>query len=81
MMMVAHHCHLKPGKFTHFIQNVHIYDRHIPIAKEILERPVSELQPKLIFEPQSNNFYDFTIDDFKVVDYEPQKKIFIPIAI
>lgn len=81
MMMVAHHCGYKPGVFTHFIQNVHIYDRHIPIAVELLERPVSELQPKLIFEPQSNNFYNFTIDDFKVVDYEPQKKIFIPIAI
>ena len=81
MMMVAHHCGYKPGVFTHFIQNVHIYDRHIPIAVELLERPVSELQPKLIFEPKSNNFYDFTIDDFKVIDYEPQKKIFIPIAI
>ena len=81
MMMVAKHCGLKPGKFTHFIQNVHIYHRHIPIAKEILQRPISEKQPKLIFEPKSNNFYDFTIDDFKVVDYEPQGKIFIPIAI
>ena len=81
MMMVAKHCGLKPGKFTHFIQNVHIYDRHIPIAKEILQRPISEKQPKLIFEPKSNNFYNFTIDDFKVVDYEPQGKIFIPIAI
>ena len=81
MMMVAKHCGLKPGKYTHFIQNVHIYDRHIPIAKEILQRPISEKQPKLIFEPKSNNFYDFTIDDFKVVDYEPQGKIFIPIAI
>lgn len=80
-MMVAKHCGLKPGKYTHFIQNVHIYDRHIPIAKEILQRPISEKQPKLIFEPKSNNFYDFTIDDFKVVDYEPQGKIFIPIAI
>ena len=81
MMMVAKHCGLKPGKFTHFIQNVHIYDRHIPIAKEILQRPICEKQPKLIFEPKSNNFYDFTIEDFKVVDYEPQGKIFIPIAI
>ena len=80
-MMVAKHCGLKPGKFTHFIQNVHIYDRHISIAKEILQRPVSEKQPKLIFEPKSDNFYDFTRDDFKVVDYEPQGKIFIPIAI
>ena len=81
MMMVAKHCGLKPGKFTHFIQNLHVYDRHIPIAKEILGRPCSDKQPKLIFEPKSDNFYDFTIDDFSVVDYEPQPKIFIPIAI
>ena len=81
LMMVAKHCGLKPGKYTHFIQNTHIYDRHIPIAKEFLERPISEKQPKLIFEPKSNNFYDFTIDDFKVIDYEPQPKVFIEIAI
>jgi thymidylate synthase len=81
LMMVAKHCKLKPGKFTHFIQNTHIYCRHIPIAKEILSRPISEKQPKLIFEPKSDNFFEFTIDDFKVVDYEPQEKIFIPIAI
>ena len=53
LMMVAKHCGLKPGKYTHFIQNTHIYDRHIPIAKEFLERPISEKQPKLIFEPKS----------------------------
>ena len=35
-MMVAKHCGLKPGKFMHFVQNLHIYDKHIPIAKEIL---------------------------------------------
>ena len=81
LMMVAKHCKLKPGKFTHFIQNVHIYCRHIPIAKEVLSRPNSKKQPKLIFEPKSDNFFEFTIDDFRIEDYEPQPKIFIPIAI
>ena len=80
-MMIAHHCGLKPGKYTHFVQNMHIYDRHIPIAREFLARPISEKQPRLIFEPKSNNFYDFTIDDFRVEDYEPQPKINIDIAI
>ena len=81
MMMIAKHCGLKVGKYTHFIQNVHIYDRHIPIAKEFLNRPVSEKQPKLIFEPKSDNFFEFTIDDFRVEDYDPQEKIKIDIAI
>lgn len=81
LMMVAKHCGLKPGKFTHFVQNLHIYDRHMSIAKEVLSRPCSEKQPKLIFNPKSDNFYDFTIDDFSIVDYEPQGKLVIPIAI
>ena len=80
-MMVAKHCGLKPGKYMHVIENVHIYDRHVPIAKELLSRPISEKQPKLVFNPKSDNFYDFTIDDFSIIDYEPQPKIFIPIAI
>ena len=81
MMMVAHHCHLKPGMYTHFIQNVHLYDRHHEIAKQIISRPSSEEQPILIFEPKSDNFYDFTIDDFRVENYSPQEKVIIPIAI
>ena len=81
MMMVAKHCGLKPGKFTHFIQNCHIYDRHISIAEEFLKRDISDKQPKLIFEPKSDNFYDFTIDDFRVENYEPQEKVKIDIAI
>ncbi len=81
MMMVAKHCGLKVGKYTHFIQNVHIYDRHLPIAKEFISRPCSEKQPKLIFEPKSDNFFEFTIDDFRIEDYEPQPKINIEIAI
>ena len=80
-MMVARHCGLKPGKFMHVVENLHIYCKHMPIAKEILSRPCSEKQPKLIFEPKSDNFYDFTINDFRIEDYEPQPKIFIPIAI
>ena len=81
MMMVAKHCGLKPGKYTHFIQNVHLYDKHISIAKEFLNRPISEKQPKLIFEPKSNNFFEFTKDDYRKEDYEPQPKVKIEIAI
>ena len=81
LMMVAKHCGLEPGVYTHFIQNVHIYDRHISIAEDFIKRPVSNKQPRLIFEPKSNNFYDFTIDDFRIEDYEPQEKVKIEIAI
>lgn len=81
LMMVAKHCGLKPGRFTRFVQNSHIYDRHIRIAEIFLDRETSTKQPKLIFEPKSNYFYDFTVDDFRIEDYEPYENIKIEIAI
>jgi thymidylate synthase len=73
MMMVAKATGYKPGKFTHFVQNLHIYDRHIEQLHEMLNRESSEKQPKLILDTDKTDFYSFTIDDFKVVDYEPAK--------
>lgn len=73
MLMVAKHCGYKPGIFTHFVQNVHIYDRHIDNAHELLRRKPSEKQPKLILDTDKTDFYSFTIDDFKMIDYEPVK--------
>ena len=81
LMMVAHSTGLKPGKFTRFVQNIHIYNRHIEAAQEFLNRTPSNKQPKLIFNPKSNNFYDYTIDDFSIVDYEPQERIKFELAI
>lgn len=72
-MMVARHVGLKVGKFTHFVDNVHIYDRHIEQAKELLSRPSNGKQAKLILKEGKTNFYDFTIDDFEIVDYDPNR--------
>lgn len=38
MMMVARHCRFELGNFCHFVQNLHIYDRHLPKAEKLLER-------------------------------------------
>lgn len=73
MMMVSKHVGLKPGVFMHVVDNLHIYDRHIDQAKELISRTPSEKQPKLILKEGKTNFYDFTIDDFEMIDYEPVK--------
>ena len=73
MMMVARHVGLKPGVFMHVVDNLHIYDRHIEQAKELISRTPSDKQPKLILKEGKTNLYDFTIDDFEMVDYEPVK--------
>lgn len=84
LMMVAHATGYKPGVFAHLVQNLHIYDRHEESAYDLLKRfkEIDSTQPKLIFEPKSDNFYDFTIDDFRVENYEPIKpQIKLEIAI
>lgn len=71
MMMVAKHVGLKPGVFMHIVDNLHIYDRHIVQANELLSRTPSSKAPRFILDTDKTNFYDFTPDDFKLLDYEP----------
>lgn len=71
LMMVAKATGYEPGKMTYSVANMHIYDRHIEQAKELLSRTPVDKQPKLILDTDKTNFYDFTIDDFKLVDFEP----------
>lgn len=82
-MMIAHAVGLKPGKFTHVVGNLHIYDRHLEAAKIMHERkPKSTNKPVMKFEPESNDFYSFKIEDFKLEGYEPnEEQIKLEIAI
>lgn len=76
LMMIARHTGYKPGVFSHLVANEQIYDRHYDAAEEILHRyqeDTSQQKPKLILNPDKTNFYDFTIDDFSMVDYTPIK--------
>ncbi|NTV79006.1 MAG: thymidylate synthase, partial [Clostridiales bacterium] len=79
--MLAQVCNMKPGILMHVIADAHIYDRHIPIIKELIERP-SLPAPKFWLNPEITDFYQFTRDDVKVEDYITGPQIEnIPIAI
>lgn len=80
LMMIAKHTGYKPGMFTHFVANEQIYDRHMDAAREMLRRyevkaaeetdgPV----PQIVLETEKTNFFDFTVDDFKILNYESMK--------
>lgn len=77
LMMIAKHTGYKPGVFTHFVANEQIYDRHINQAKEMLKRAeiaekLNETKnPKLLLNPEKTNFFEMTINDFSVEDYNP----------
>ena len=72
---------LVPGELIHVISDAHIYDRHVPIIRELIERPQYPA-PKFRLNPHIKNFYDFTTDDIIVEDYQKNPQILnIPIAI
>lgn len=71
--MIARHCGLEPGVFTCFMQNVHIYDRHIEAAKELAARSIIPCRPKLTINPDKTDFFSITIDDFTLEDYPIDK--------
>ena len=88
LMMIARHTGYEPGVFTHFVANEQIYDRHIDAANEMLKRyeeleqkesdetlveNYKDICPRLILNDNKTNFYDFTIDDFFMVNYDPIK--------
>ena len=81
LMMFAQVSGFEPGELVHVIADAHIYDRHIPIIKELIKRPTYPA-PKVTLNPEVKDFYKFTVDDFMIEDYQagPQIKN-IPIAI
>ena len=95
MMMVARHCGFLPGCFSHFVQNLHIYDRHLPQARELLRRfeeaggcapRLSEdspllAVPRLLLNPEKKSFYDMTPEDFTLEGYHPMEQMKLELAI
>ena len=79
--MLAQVSDLEVGEFVHVIADAHIYDRHIPLVKELINRETYDA-PKLIINPNVKNFYDFKVEDFTLENYQsgPQIKK-IPVAI
>lgn len=72
---------LKVGELVHVIADAHIYDRHIPIIKEVIKHKKYPA-PKLIMDPNITNFYDFTVNSFKLENYRyNDKKYKIEVAV
>ena len=81
VLMFAQVCGMKPGELVHVIADAHIYDRHVPIIREMIERPVYPA-PKLWLNPEITDFYAFTKDDVKLLDYQHGEQIRnIPVAV
>lgn len=78
LMMIARHTGYLPGVFSHLVVNEQIYDRHIEQAHEMLERYENHLYEgftpvKMVLNPNVKDFYEMTVEDFELIDYEPIK--------
>ena len=79
--MLAQVSGLKAGELVHVISDAHIYDRHVPLIKELIKRETYPA-PKFKLNPEIKDFYDFTVDDVVIENYQKGPQItYIPIAI
>ena len=73
--MFAQVARLEVGTLTHNIGDCHIYDRHIPLVKKLIEAESMEAHPKLIIKNPTKNFYDFRVEDFEIEGYTYNKTV------
>ncbi|WP_425514024.1 thymidylate synthase [Clostridium frigoris] len=74
--LIARVTGLKAGLFTHVINNAHIYENHIEgLQLQVSRKPEALDAPKLWINPEIKNFYDFTSEDVKLIDYKHLGKI------
>ncbi|MCL1826802.1 MAG: thymidylate synthase [Candidatus Cloacimonetes bacterium] len=81
LIMFAQVSGLQAGELVHIIADAHIYDRHIPLVEELIEREQYEA-PLLKINTEVKDFYQFKVDDFKLLNYQAGKQIkHIPVAV
>ena len=81
MHMLAQVCDMQVGELVHVIADAHIYDRHIPMVEELINREPLPA-PKFWLNPEIKDFYQFTRDDVALIDYETHEQIKnIPVAV
>lgn len=79
-MMVAQVCDLEPGDFVHTFGDAHLYSNHMEQVETQLAREPFTL-PIMKINPDVKNIFDFTFDDFELINYECHPGIRAPIAI
>lgn len=73
-MMMAQVCGLKAGDFVHTFGDAHLYLNHLEQAHTQLAREAREL-PKMIINPEVKSIFDFKIEDFELIGYDPHPHI------
>ncbi len=78
--LIAHQLNLKVDKLIWVGGDVHLYHNHLEQAKQQLSRPCAEL-PSVKINVRRPNIWDYEINDFEVLNYNPAPSIKAPIAV
>jgi thymidylate synthase len=73
-LMMAQVCGLQPGEFVHTFGDAHIYNNHFEQVELQLSRQPRPL-PKMVLNPEVKDIFDFTFEDFSLLDYDPHPHI------
>ena len=73
-MMIAQVCGLEPGEFVHSFGDVHLYNNHLEQAELQLTREPRGL-PRMKINPEVKDIFEFKIEDFELIDYNPHPHI------
>jgi len=79
-LMMAQVTGLQPGDFVHTLGDAHLYSNHLEQARTQLQREPRAL-PTMKMNPGVNDLFDFTFEDFELVDYDPHPHIKAPVAV
>lgn len=80
VMMVAQVTGLEPGDFIHTLGDAHLYSNHLEQTDELLSRKPYAL-PVMKINPDVTDLFDFTFEDFELVDYQHHAHIKAPVAV
>jgi thymidylate synthase len=79
--MIAHVTGLKPGEFIWTGGDTHIYSNHVDQVKEQLTREPRAIPTVKILNPDVKEVWDFKVEDFELIGYDPHPPIKAPIAV
>jgi thymidylate synthase len=79
-LMMAQVCHLQAGEFVHTLGDAHLYSNHLQQTELQLSREPLPL-PTMQLNPDVNNLFDFSFEDFELVGYESHPHIKAPVAV
>jgi thymidylate synthase len=78
--MMAQVCGYEAGDFVHTFGDVHIYSNHEDQVKEQLSRTPKPL-PTMKLNPKVTSLFDFSYEDFELLNYDPHPLIRGAVAI